>query len=41
MLEIVNDLKDQYNEMKQRYQKRIILEQNNDMKILLAMHPLI
>ena len=35
MLEIVNDLKDQYNEMKQRYQKRIaFLEQNNkDMKI--------
>ncbi len=43
MLEIVNDLKKQYDAMKERYQKRIaFLEQNNkDMKIMLGkMHPL-
>jgi hypothetical protein len=42
-LELVNDLKVQYDSMKERYQKRIaFLEQNNkDMKILLGkMHPL-
>ena len=42
-LEYCNELKEQYECMKQRYQKRIaFLEQNNkDMKILLGkMHPL-
>lgn len=42
-LELVNDLKAQYDAMKYRYQKRIaFLEQNNkEMKILLGqMHPL-